>query len=146
MNTTRRTDGFASVTSVLKTQGEICEENWPRKNIGTWKGTRSYPNIAQEFDELVRKKRAEEELQEKFEELVTRKRAEERKGWARKEGPMSRCDYCNTVPDNRLKTCSRCKSGLYCNSFCKRRHWPAHKLNCKRKLNQPHRYNLHIKK
>ena len=92
--------------------------------IGTWKNTRLDPDIVQKFEKLVNKKRAEEE----FEELVRKKRAEERESWANKEGPMSRCDSCKTVPDNRLKTCSRCKLSLYCNSFCQRRDWPTHKL------------------
>ena len=98
-----------------KSPGRICDENWPRKMIGQWKDDRHYPDITHNFEELVK-----------------RKRAEERESWIKKEGPMSRCDSCRTVPDNRLKTCSRCKLVLYCKSFCQRGDWPVHKLRCKK--------------
>ena len=93
-----------------------CDENWPRNMEGTWRGNRRDPESSQKFDELVK-----------------RKRNEEREKWAKKEGPTSKCDYCNKVPDNKLKTCSRCKLSLYCNSLCQRSHWPIHKLTCKNK-------------
>ena len=52
----------------VKNPGRECEDYWPRKNIGTkGNGTRLYPNIVQEFEEEVRKRRAEKDLQGKGE-------------------------------------------------------------------------------
>ena len=76
----------------IKNPGRECDEYYPRaqvprKTVGTWKDNKIDPDLSQ-----------------KFEELVKRKTNEERESWDKKEGPTSKCDYCNKVPDNRLKT------------------------------------------
>jgi len=44
------------------------------------------------------------------------------------------CDYCGkrmlTNRQERMQSCSRCKSAMYCNRKCQKSHWPSHKHIC----------------
>ncbi|KAI0317664.1 hypothetical protein OF83DRAFT_116147 [Amylostereum chailletii] len=41
------------------------------------------------------------------------------------------CAYCDTLGDQRMKICSRCKLVRYCNVTCQKAAWKAHKPICK---------------
>jgi hypothetical protein len=48
--------------------------------------------------------------------------------------PQPKCAHCAFVPSGRmsLKQCSGCHVTLYCSRSCQRKHWDAHKSECKR--------------
>lgn len=50
-----------------------------------------------------------------------------------------RCSYCQllpTDPGNKLKRCSRCHNAWYHDAVCQRKHFPAHKKECRRRRQQ----------
>jgi len=58
---------------------------------------------------------------------------QETKGYVTK--PAERCSMCGLAPkgDNTaLFRCSKCKSAQYCGKNCQAKHWPEHKLVCKK--------------
>jgi len=54
------------------------------------------------------------------------------------------CSHCNTPGAE--KTCSVCKSAVYCSVDCQRKHWKVHKPHCKRPVDKekPEEFNLSI--
>jgi len=55
------------------------------------------------------------------------------------ETDTRRCSYClllPTVPGKKLKRCSRCHNAWYHDNVCQRKHFPAHKKECRRNQHQ----------
>ena len=41
------------------------------------------------------------------------------------------CGSCSTIPTTKLQRCTACKSIIYCNVECQKKHWRTHKKQCK---------------
>jgi len=51
----------------------------------------------------------------------------------KKRAKLVNCDACKkTLPYTRMKTCSRCRSAVYCSVECQRGAWPLHKVSCRK--------------
>ncbi|XP_022081402.1 ubiquitin carboxyl-terminal hydrolase 19-like [Acanthaster planci] len=50
--------------------------------------------------------------------------------------PVSRCSYCrkDREADHPLKHCTKCFRAGYCDHNCQKKHWPSHKMTCRRDL------------
>jgi len=50
------------------------------------------------------------------------------------------CINCNTKPEERPKRCTACAFFYYCSVECQKQHWTAHKIACKKFVNQVQLY------
>ena len=51
-------------------------------------------------------------------------------------GDNTSCAGCGNCGDGGLKACTSCRLVKYCDRDCQRRHWPTHKSDCKRAVEQ----------
>ena len=48
-----------------------------------------------------------------------------------KPGPNTKCNFCQKIPDSRLRRCSKCHNAYYCKTECQKKAWRQHRIQCR---------------